>query len=172
MAELSRTFVSSGESDSKAPPEVSVEIPPSIMPVIEACRPVGRARPSSATAPMDESTYLAIAASVAAGAGPPDASLFTLRRGLWRIVVQGTQAVSGAVAASDTHFICALVGPDAVYGPGLHLVQTAIGSVSGNSDFLIHLPTDEWSIGFELSDPVTALSVNRFRGSVYVCHLL
>lgn len=172
MADLSRTFASSGESDSRAAPEVSIDFLPSMFPTIEACRPVARARAPSSGVPVEESQYLAFSANVAAGAASISAPQFTLRRGIWRLFFQGTVSISGAIANEDTHAILALVGPDGLFGPGLHLLQAQIGNNSGSADIVIHFPTDEWTVSFQLVDPITALSVNRFRGYVYACHLL
>jgi hypothetical protein len=67
----------------------------------------------------------------------------------------------------------ALVGPAAVFEMGLTLLQPALnGSVNGAAEFVVHLPSDEWGIAIEVTDPVTALAVNRYRGSAYACHLL
>lgn len=172
MADIFRTFTGTSETDSKAPPETSIDVPASIMPMMEFCRPVALERPQSSTVPIDASTYLSFNASVAAGAASISAPQFTLRRGVWRIVVQGSQLIAGATAGNDTHAIIALVGPDGLFGPGLYLARHTIGTEAGNCDFLIHLPDDSFTISFELDDPVTALSVNLFRGSVYACHLL
>jgi hypothetical protein len=171
MADLSRTFASAGESDSKAPPEVSIDVPPSIMPTMEFCRPLSRSRPT-ATAPQDESQGQGINISVAAGGPAISAPIITLRRGIWRFTASGSLSVTGAIPAVDNYVILALSGPDTLYGPGLNLVQGAIGTQSMTVDFLVHLPTDEWVVAIELSDPVTALSRNWFRGSFSMCHLL
>jgi hypothetical protein len=174
MADLSRTFASSGESDSKAPPEVSIDMPASILPVMEFCRPVSRLVPASTTAPQDESISFGINVTVAAGGPALSAPIFTLRRGVWRIVVNATLICTpGAVPTGDNHAILAMVGPEGVFGVGLALfMPTSNTPVFGQNDFLIHVPSDEWAVVLELTDPVTATAINRLRGSVYACHLL
>jgi len=173
MADLARTFSSSGESDSKEVPEVSIDMPASITPTMEFCRAVSRSTAAAAAGtPMDESVYEAYNIPLGAGGGTLSALQFTLRRGMWRLSFQGCLATVGAIPTADNHAILALVGPDTLFGPGMHLLQSAIGSIAGGNDFLIHIPTDEWGISLELTDPVTALATNIFRGSVYACHLL
>jgi hypothetical protein len=172
MADLARTFASSGESDSRAVPETSVDLPPSITPGIELCRPVSLLTPPTSSDPKDESTYLSFNRSVAAGGPAISAPQFGLRRGIWRITCQGVLLVAGATATNNNYVVLALTGPDGLFGPGLHLLRASQGTETGRNDFLVHLPNDAFTISFELSDPVTALAVNIFRGSVYACHLL
>jgi hypothetical protein len=172
MADLSRTFASSGESDSKAPPETSIDIPPSITPVMEFCRPVIDAPIPANQIPQDSSVMQSVAITVAAGGPAASAPLFRLRRGVWRISMQASLSVVGAIPTVDNYAILALLSPSGSFFNGLNLLQSSIGTAQGSQDFLIHLPNDDYDMFLEIADPVTALSSNRFRGSVYACHLL
>jgi hypothetical protein len=173
MADLSRTFASSGESDSKAPPETSIDMPASIMPVMEFCRPISRVAPPASSILVDESFSRALSNSVPAGGPALSTPLIGLRRGIWRIFLQASFVCTGAAPDVGNYAMLGLVGPGGLFETGLHLLAPAQnGVVTGVSDFIMHLPTDEWTISIELPDPVTALATNRLRGSVYACHLL
>lgn len=173
MADLFRTFGTSGESESKAVPDGTIEVPPSITPVMEFCRPLARASVAGATTPRDESFSRGIFLNQPAGAGYSNA-LYTLKRGVWRLSFQASLACTGAAPVATNYAVLALVGPDAIYGGGINIVMPDGPNVSmqAAADFLVHLPTDEWQIALEVTDPVTALAVNRFRGSLVACHLL
>jgi hypothetical protein len=173
MADLSRTFAGSGESDSKAPPEVSIDMLPSITPIMEFCRPMALRVAGNSDAIQDESFAEGFASNIAAGSSS-SAPRRTFRRGVWRISMSATFVCTGAVPVATNYFILALVGPDVLLAYGLHLLTGAAMNVPvvGNLDFLVHFPTDDWDLTLEISDPVTALAVNRARGSYYACHLL
>jgi len=66
-----------------------------------------------------------------------------------------------------------LVGPDTLFGAGISILMPVANMPAVNSaDFLVHLPSDEWVVALEVSDPVTATLTNYCRGSVLACHLL
>jgi hypothetical protein len=172
MADLSRTFVSSGESDSKAPPETSIDMPAVIMPVMEFCRPMLRISAPATTTIIDESLVQALAYNIAAGS-VLSTPLVVLRRGVWRVALNMTLVCTAAIPIATNSAILAFVGPDSLFSAGVHLLTGEKNDVvSGSWEGLLHLPTDEWAISLEIADPVTALAVNRMRGSFYACHLL
>lgn len=171
MADLARTFLPGGETDPEVP-ATSIELGAAIQPVTEVCRPLPLAFVDSST-PKDLSEMTGLNGTVLAGAGPTTSVLLYLRRGIWRVYLSLSFATTGAAPVATNYALLALVGPEGTFGSGVQLFSPAQNAPQyGSIDVLIHVPTDQWSVGLEVADPVTANAVNRYRGSVLCCHLL
>lgn len=172
IAELARTFAGVGESDSKAPPVTSLDVPPTITPVMEFCRPI--IRDVVGSGPEDGSVGRSLSQAVPQGAGTFSAALMTLRRGVWRLSLGLSAMTTGAAAIFPNYaFLCLANGVTGMIGPGCNIdfgVQNV--TVYAAADFLVHLPDDSFTIHLEIDDPGTVGATNRIRYSYLACHLL
>lgn len=168
LVDVARTFVSSAGQD--VPPDLLIDIPPTIQPVAELCRPLAQDVNVSL---VEGSQGGASGRLVLAGAGAISEALITLQAGIWRVSLNLCLSVTGAAPASLNSAQLLIVKPNGAVAGGVVLtVQAVGGSEAGSFDALFHFPVNGHAIRWDISDPTTALSANHSFVAYYACRLL